>query len=88
MPDGAFEIYLAWSDKRLRVQPDTTALAVLLAAGVPVETGCQTGGCGTCVLAYVEGDLIHKDTCLSPTDRCRYFSPCVSRAESRLVLAL
>lgn len=88
MPDGAFEIYLAWSDKRLRVQPGTTALAVLLAAGVPVETGCQTGGCGSCVLAYVEGDVIHKDTCLSPSDRCRYFCPCVSRAETRLVLAL
>ena len=64
MPDGAFEIYLAWSDKCVRVEPDTTALAALLAAGVAVETGCQTGGCGSCVLAFVEGDLIHKDTCL------------------------
>jgi hypothetical protein len=55
---------------------------------LPVEPGCQTGGCGSCVLAYVEGDLIHKDTCLSATDRARYFCPCVSRARSRIVLAL
>lgn len=88
MSDAAFEIYLAWSDRCLRVGPDTTALAVLLAAGVPIETGCQTGGCGSCVLAYVEGDLIHKDMCLSLSDRSRYFCPCVSRAETRVVLAL
>ena len=88
MPNAAFEIYLAWSDRCLRVDQDATALAVLLAAGVPVEIGCQTGGCGSCVLAYVEGDPIHKDTCLSAADRARYFCPCVSRAQTRIVLAL
>lgn len=88
MPDAAFEIYLAWSDKRLRVEPDTTALAALLAAGVPVEVGCLTGGCASCALAYVEGDVIHKDTCLSAADRARYFCPCVSRAETCVVLVL
>jgi vanillate O-demethylase ferredoxin subunit len=88
MPDTAFEIYLAWSGRRLRVDQSATALGVLLAAGVPVETGCQTGGCGSCVLAYVEGDLIHKDTCLSAADRAQYFCPCVSRARTRIVLAL
>jgi ferredoxin len=88
MQGDAFEIYLAWSDRRLRVGPDATALGALLEAGLPVEPGCQTGGCGSCVLAYVEGDLIHKDTCLSATDRARYFCPCVSRARSRIVLAL
>jgi ferredoxin len=67
---------------------DGAAVAVLLAAGVAVETGCQTGGCGSCVLAYVEGDLIHKDSCLSAADRARYFCPCVSRARTRVVLAL
>jgi vanillate O-demethylase ferredoxin subunit len=88
MQGNTFEIYLAWSDRHLRVEPNATALAVLLAAGVPVELGCQTGGCGSCVLAYVEGDPIHKDTCLSTADRTRYFCPCVSRAQTRIVLAL
>ena len=88
MPDGPFEIYLAWSDRSVRVEAGTSALAALLEAGVAVETGCQTGGCGSCVLAYVEGDLIHKDACLSVADRARYFCPCVSRAETRIVLAL
>ena len=52
-----------------------------------VEPGCQTGGCGMCVTAYVEGDIIHKDGCLSVFDRERYFCPCVSRARTRIVLA-
>jgi ferredoxin len=88
MSDAAFDIYLAWSDKYLRVEATTTALAALLAAGIPVEPGCQTGGCGSCALAYVEGDVIHKDTCLSAADRDHYFCPCVSRAASCIVLAL
>src|SRR6476661_3411728 len=44
MQDDTFEIYLAWSDRRLHVGPDGTALGALLEAGLPVETGCQMGG--------------------------------------------
>jgi len=70
MGDADFDIYLAWLDQNVRVQAGITALAALLAAGVPIEPGCQTGGCGACTLAYVEGDLIHKDTFyLSPIAR-------------------
>lgn len=86
-PDGSFEIYLAWSERSLRVAPGQSALAVLLAAGIPVEPGCETGGCGGCVTDYVEGDVVHKDGCLSAADRERQFCPCVSRARTRIVLA-
>jgi len=82
-----FEIYLAWSDTTLTVRPGQTALQALTEAGVVVEPGCQTGGCGMCATAYVEGDIIHKDGCLSVSDRERYFCPCVSRAKTRIVLA-
>jgi vanillate monooxygenase ferredoxin subunit len=82
-----FEIYLVWSDTTLTVRPGQTALQALTEAGVAVEPGCQTGGCGMCVTAYVEGDIIHKDGCLGVFDRERYFCPCVSRARTRIVLA-
>ncbi len=88
MANGAFEIYLAWSDRRLAVAPHLSALQVLQAAGIAVEPGCQVGGCGLCRMAYVEGDVLHKDTCLNADERARYFCPCVSRATSRIVLAL
>lgn len=83
----AFEIYLAWSDVTLQVSADKSALQVLLDAGVPIEPGCQTGGCGACATAYVEGDIVHKDACLSAADRQHMFCPCVSRARTRIVLA-
>lgn len=83
----AFEILLAWSETVLTVGPGENTLAILEAAGVPVEPGCGTGGCGTCAMPYVEGDIIHKDACLTATDRERYFCPCVSRARTRVVLA-
>ncbi len=85
-PSG-FEIYLAWSDVTLTAGPGESALQVLLQAGIPIEPGCQTGGCGACVTEYVEGDVIHKDACLSETDRAHRFCPCVSRARTRIVLA-
>ena len=86
--NASFEIYLASADTTLTVAPEQTALQVLLAAGVPIEPGCQTGGCGSCATEYVEGDVIHKDACLTPEDRTRRFCPCVSRAASRIVLAV
>lgn len=84
---GAFEIFLAWSETTVVVRANETALAALLAAGLPIEPGCGTGGCGMCVTEYVEGDVVHKDACLSTEDRKRYFCPCVSRARTRIVLA-
>jgi len=84
---AAFEIYLAWSEKTLVVQPDQSVLQVLLDAGFPVTPGCQTGACGECATDYVDGDVIHKDSCLSAADRAHTFCPCVSRARSRIVIA-
>lgn len=84
----SFEILLAWSDVTLSVGPDQTALAVLLSAGVAIEPGCGNGGCGMCATAYVEGDIEHKDACLTASDREHLFCPCVSRGRSRIVLAV
>jgi Na+-transporting NADH:ubiquinone oxidoreductase subunit NqrF len=66
-----FEIYLAWSDKTLLVRPGQTALQVLVEGGVAVEPGCQTGGCGMCATAYVEGDERVDRGVVSPLGRLR-----------------
>lgn len=81
-----FEILLVWSETTISVASDQTALAALHEAGVPVEPGCMTGGCGSCATRYIEGDVIHKDACLSVSDREHEFCPCVSRARGVLVL--
>ena len=81
-----FGIWLVWSDVRLHIAADHTALSVLQEAGVPIEPGCMTGGCGDCATEYVEGEIDHMDTCLNLEDRKRFFCPCVSRARGTLVL--
>lgn len=88
MTAGRFEIYLAWSERVLTVEPGQTALQVLVEAGVPIEPGCTNGICGSCATEYVEGDIVHKDSILTKEDRQRYFCPCVSVARTRIVLAL
>jgi ferredoxin len=82
----AFDVWLVWSDRRLHVPEDKSALTVLLDADLPIEPGCMTGGCGECATPYVEGQVIHKDSCLSSAERQRNFCPCVSRAVGTLVL--
>lgn len=81
-----FEIWLVWSDRLLQVPAGVSAARVLLEAGVPIDMGCEHGECGTCSTEYVEGDVIHKDTCLTAGTREHEFCPCVSRAKGRLVL--
>lgn len=83
---GAFEIYLVWTDTTLTVAAQENALDVLIAAGVPVQPSCRSGYCGECATPYVEGDLLHKDSCLNVADREHVFCPCVSRAHTRIVV--
>ena len=82
----AFEIYLVWADTTLTVAAHESALDVLLAAGVAVQPSCRSGYCGECAMAYVEGDLVHKDSCLNSGDRDHVFCPCVSRAHTKIVV--
>lgn len=86
--NAPFEIYLAWSDRTFTVENGQSTLQVLLNAGVLIQAGCLTGVCGECVIEYVEGDVIHKDSCLNEHERQHSSCPCVSRARSRIVLAL
>lgn len=82
------EIWLVWSDLRIEVRAGTSILDALLAAGVNVVPGCRVGSCGECITEYVEGDILHKDSCLSAEDRRQRFCPCVSSACGSLVLPL
>jgi len=84
--NAEFEIWLVWSDKRLTVPHDKSTLEILLGAGVPIEPGCGTGSCGECATQFIEGSIVHKDSCLSKKDRERLFCPCVSRARGVLSL--
>ncbi|MGY0056706.1 PDR/VanB family oxidoreductase [Streptomyces sp. LZ34] len=73
------------------VPPGKSIADVLEENGVPLETSCREGICGTCVLRVLEGEPDHRDHCLSAKEKAAgdQIAACVSRATSpRLVVEL
>ncbi|MGW3956260.1 PDR/VanB family oxidoreductase [Streptomyces sp. NPDC004752] len=89
-PAGGFEIELDTGEV-YTVPPDRSIAEVLEANGVPLDTSCREGICGTCVLRVLDGEPDHRDHCLSAKEKAdgEQIAACVSRAKSpRLVVEL
>jgi len=89
--DGAFEVKLASSGRRIIVGKDQTVVQALADEGVLVQTSCEQGVCGTCLTRVLEGEPDHRDMYLTPDEQAAndQFLPCCSRAKSAcLVLDL
>jgi phthalate 4,5-dioxygenase reductase subunit len=87
--DRAFTVTLARAGVEVEVPAGTTILAALRAAGHPVPSSCESGTCGSCRTALVEGEAEHRDLVLAPGEQAGSIMVCVSRARSpRLVLDL
>lgn len=87
----AFEIALARSGMTLSVPAGMSILTVLREAGVEIPSSCETGACGTCMAAVLDGEPDHQDVYLNETERKSgaLIMTCVSRSRSaRLVLDL
>lgn len=87
--DRPFELELAQSGVTLTVEPGTSVLDAMLDAGVPVESSCEEGTCGTCETDVLEGVPDHRDAVLTPAERDanQVMLVCVSRScTPRLVL--
>lgn len=90
--EQAFEVVLQDTRLTVRVPPDRTLLQCLRAAGVDVPSDCEEGLCGTCEVSVLEGEIDHRDSVLSTSERAtnRRMMTCCSRARcgKRLVLVL
>lgn len=85
----AFEVEMARTGGTITVGPDASVLGALRAAGADVMSSCQTGTCGTCEIAVLDGTPEHRDSVLNAHERelCDRMLVCVSRSLSdRLVL--
>ena len=83
---------------RIRIHPfeheiacasDETLLAATLRAGLRVPHGCKTGGCGTCKMRLVAGEVDDRgdSLALSPDERAGgWILPCASRPRSDCLL--
>ena len=89
VPSSIVKVICERSNKIVEVAPDQTILAALIAAGIEVPKSCEQGICGTCELGVLKGEVDHRDSILSPSERQTNSTMmvCVSRAKgSTLVL--
>ncbi len=75
-------VRLASTGKKVNVAADVSLADALKKAGVPVETSCGKGVCGTCELRVIDGKPAHLDSVMPDVDKDKLgvFYPCVSRA--------
>lgn len=86
-----FCVHLAKQNRFLDVAKGQTLLEALRAAAVKVASSCEVGGCGTCLVNVLEGEVEHRDFYLSDDEQQsgRQMLCCVSRAKGEsLVLDL
>ena len=89
--ERSFELVLSGSGVTLQVPPDTSVFDVIQNAGISVLGSCHEGVCGTCEQIVLEGEVDHRDSVLSASERAANdaMMVCVSRCFSdRLVLDL
>ena len=80
--EHAFELILQRSQMRLPVGPGESMADVLQLAGVPLETLCEQGVCGTCVTRWLDGEPDHRDSCLSADEQATQVAVCCARSRS------
>lgn len=86
IPEQTFTVEIASSGRRILVGAEQSIADALNAAGVPVETSCQSGLCGTCKTRYTSGQVDHQDCILSDAEHEEFLTVCVSRAASPLLV--
>ncbi|PKG83508.1 pyridoxamine 5'-phosphate oxidase [Colwellia sp. 75C3] len=76
-----FTVKLKRSQKLITVSAQESLLDAVLAQGIDVPYSCKTGACKTCVVSVTKGNVIHKDECLTKTDKSnKLMCLCVSIA--------
>ena len=80
---GGFRVVCARSGHSLEVMPEQSILQVLTDAGIEIARSCEQGICGTCEVRVLEGEVDHRDSILSASERAsnEIMMTCVSRAK-------
>ena len=87
--DKPFQVKLAKSGREVEVPVGKSILAVIREHGCHAASSCESGTCGTCRTALLEGEADHRDMVLYPEEMESQIMICVSRAKGeRLVIDL
>lgn len=78
-----YDLYLSQSDLHLHVPAGGSMLTALREAGIHVESACEQGICGSCVVAWKDGEPEHRDQCMDDEDRSEYVAVCCGSCHSK-----
>ena len=81
-----FEAQIKSTGQVMEVPPDKSLLQVLTAAGLDIEGSCLVGNCGTCMVGYCSGEVVHRGLALNDEQKKESMLGCVSRGQGRIVL--
>jgi len=76
------------SDPLFTVGSDDTILHVLTRAGISVETSCESGVCGSCLIGVLDGTPDHRDMVQTDAEKASNMriAVCCSRSKSRVLV--
>jgi len=88
LPKHPFTVELAESEITLKISEQETLLEALLKAGIDAPHACKIGGCGSCEIDVLDGDVDHRDVFLSDENKQNRKSilACCSRAKSEKLI--
>ena len=69
-----FSIRVSSTGDVFEVPANRTILHVLYENGYEVPLDCSNGRCGTCRTRYLSGEVDHRDTALSDSERSDYLT--------------
>lgn len=86
-PDGtetAFDVKLARTGRVIHIDAHDTILGALRQSGIKVPFSCEQGICGECETTVLEGQPLHHDAILSPSEKSagRSMMICCSRSKT------
>jgi ferredoxin-NADP reductase len=83
-PMQPFEVKLNNSNKVLQVPEGKSLLDILLKHNIDAPYSCKIGGCGSCQVEVIEGEVDHRDVFLTDSEReeSNVILTCVSRGKS------
>lgn len=78
-----FTVKLTKSNKQIEVYEDESLLEALLRSGIEVPYSCKMGGCGSCELEVVEGEVDHRDHFYKDEEKStnKFILSCCSRTK-------
>lgn len=80
--DQEFSVRLAKSGLTLQIPVGRSILEVAREHGINAASSCESGTCGTCKTALLEGQADHRDMVLLDEEKASQIMICVSRAKT------